>query len=119
MKNTVEMNKSKEISPVRWILSGLAAVTLYFQTNLADPFNSPKSWILYVVAAWLVGYIINFRAVIKSNKVLKKTLYLTFAFLLSIVFAVIFTDLKYTAVFGDTMRRNGFLSFRIIIYNTS
>jgi O-antigen ligase len=111
MKNAVEMNKSNEISPVRWILSGLAVVTLYFQTNLADPFSSPKSWILYVVAAWLIGYIINFRAVIKSNKVLKNTLYLTIAFLLSIVFSVIFTDFKYTAFFGDTMRRNGFLSY--------
>jgi hypothetical protein len=105
------MNKSKEISPVRWILSGLAVVTLYFQTNLADPFSSPKSWILYVVAAWLIGYIINFRNIIKSNKVLKNTFYITIAFILSIVTSLIFTDFKYTAFFGDTMRRNGFFSY--------
>jgi O-antigen ligase len=111
MKNANEMNKSKEISPVRWILSGLAVVTLYFQTNLADPFSSPKSWILYVVAAWLIGYIINFRNIIKSNKVLKNTFYITIAFILSIVTSLIFTDFKYTAFFGDTMRRNGFFSY--------
>lgn len=111
MKHAAEMNKSKEISPVRWLLGCLVAVTLYFQTNLADPFNSPKSWLLYLFAAWLIGYAITYRRIIQSNKVLKITLYLNIFFLLSMLISVIFTDFKYTALFGDTMRRNGFISY--------
>jgi O-antigen ligase len=115
MKNANEMNKSKEISPVRWILGSLAAVTLYFQTNLADPFNSPKSWLIYLFAAWLIGYAITYRRIIQSNKVLKITFYLNILFLFSMLISVIFTDFKYTAFFGDTMRRNGFISYLSLI----
>jgi O-antigen ligase len=115
MKNASEINRSKEISPVRWILGSLAAVTLYFQTNLADPFSSPKSWLLYGFAAWLMGYSITYRMVIQSNKVLKTTFYLNMFFIFSMLMSVIFTDFKYTALFGDTMRRNGFFSYLSLV----
>lgn len=115
MKRAAEMNESKEISPVRWLLVSLAAVTLYFQTNIADPFNSPKSWLLYLFAAWLFGYAITYRRIIKSNKILKNTLYLNIFFLFSMLIAVVFTDFKYTAFFGDTMRRNGFISYLSLV----
>ena len=122
MKKTVQLNKSTEVSPVRWILGGLAAITLYFQTNLVDPFNSPKLWILFIVAAWLVGFIVSFRRVIFSNLELKLTFYLVTAFILSALLATIFTDFKYIAFFGDTQRRNGFISYlslAIILLTTS
>jgi O-antigen ligase len=109
------MNKSKEISPVRWILGSLAAVTLYFQTNVVDPFNSPKSWLLYIFSAWLIGYAIAYRKIIQFNKVLKITFYLNIFFLFSMLISVIFTDFKYTALFGDTMRRNGFISYLSLV----
>jgi len=32
--------------PAKWVMAALAIVTLYFQTNLADPFNSAKMWAL-------------------------------------------------------------------------
>ena len=115
MKHASEINRSKEISPVRWILGSLAAVTLYFQTNLADPFSSPKSWLLYGFAAWLIGYSITYRMVIQSNKVLKTTFYLNMFFIFSMLMSVIFTDFKYTALFGDTMRRNGFISYLSLV----
>jgi len=103
--------KSTEVSPVRWILGGLVVVTLYFQTNLNDPFNSPKMWILSIVAAWLVGYIVSFKRIILLNNSLKTLFYILVAFTSSALFASIFTDFKYVAVFGDTQRRNGLLSY--------
>jgi O-antigen ligase len=111
MKKASNSSKSTEVAPVRWILVGLAVITLYFQTNLADPFNSPKLWALLIVAAWLIGYIVGFRNIIFSNSQLKLTFYLVIIFILSALIATIFTDFKYIAVFGDTQRRNGFTAY--------
>ena len=111
MKKVIQQYKSNEVNPVRWILAGLAAITLYFQTNIYDPFNSPKMWILMFFAAWLIGYLVSFKKIIFDNKSLKTLLYLVLAFIASALLATIFTDLKYTAVFGDTLRHNGFISY--------
>ena len=93
---------------VSWILFSLAAVVLYFQTNAADPFNSPKSWILYLVAAWLVGHIVTNRINLKEFKLL---IFLVVGFISSALVVTVFTDFKYVAILGDTQRRNGFLSY--------
>ena len=111
MKKSVQMSRSTEVSPIRWILGGLIAVTLYFQTNLNDPFNSPKLWILLIVAAWLLGYVFSFRRVILANRDLKLTLYLVLSFISVAFVATLMTDFKYVAFFGETQRRNGFLSY--------
>ena len=111
MKKATKLSKSLEISPVRWILGGLAAITLYFQTNLFDPFNSPKMWILLIVAAWLVGYIVSFKHIVLLNKELKQTLYLLSIFIFFALASTVFTDVKYVAFFGDTQRRNGFFTY--------
>lgn len=96
---------------MRWILGGLIAVTLYFQTNLNDPFNSPKLWILLIVAAWLLGYTFSFRSIIFANRNLKITLYLVLIFISFAFLATLMTDFKYVAFFGETQRRNGFLAY--------
>ena len=122
MKKTAQLIKSTEVSPVRWILGGLATITLYFQTNLADPFNSPKLWILLIVAAWLIGYVIRFKTIITSSKELRLTFYLISVFILFALLITAFTDFKYIALFGETQRRNGFfayLSLAIILLTTS
>lgn len=111
MNKVKQQSKSTEVSPVRWIFGGLAAITLYFQTNLFDPLNSPKMWILFFVAAWLVGYVVSFRKTIFASKNFKITLYLILAFVASALFATVFTDFKYAAIFGETQRRNGFISY--------
>jgi O-antigen ligase len=92
-------------------MGALALTTLYFQTNLFDPFNSPKSWILLIVAAWLIGYVLAFRAQIFSNRALKLNTLLLISFVAASIVATVFTDIKFVAVFGETQRRNGFLSY--------
>jgi len=97
--------------PAKWVMAALAIVTLYFQTNLADPFNSAKMWALMFFSSWLMGFIYFYKRVIFSNKTLAKSLYLVLAFLLSALIVTVFTDFKFVAFFGDTQRRNGFLSY--------
>lgn len=111
MKKNKQLSKSTEIGPTRWIFGGLLIITLYFQTNLNDPFNSPKMWILLIVSAWLVGYIVSFKKIIFDNKNLKTLFFIILVFISSVLLAAVFTDYKYTAVFGETQRRNGLISY--------
>jgi O-antigen ligase len=111
MNKALENSRSTDVSPVRWILGSLTAITLFFQTNLNDPFNSPKLWILLIVASWLIGYIVRFRNVISANKDLKITLYIVLTFIFSAFLASLFSDFKYIAFIGETQRRNGFLAY--------
>ena len=103
--------QSADLIPIRWILGSLAIVTLYFQTTLADPFNSPKLWILLIMSAWLTGHILNYRKIIFSNKPIKKLYYLIFAFLCILLLSTLASDYHYVAFFGETQRRNGFLQY--------
>ena len=111
MKKVEQQNSSSDINPLRWIFGGLAVITLYFQTNLADPFNSPKMWILFIVASWLTGYIESFKSIIFANKTIKVTSYLILAFIVFALFSTLFSDNYYISIFGDTYRHNGFLSY--------
>lgn len=111
MKKVTQLSKSTDVAPVRWILGALIAVTLYFQTNLSDPFSPPKQWILLIIAAWLIGYIVSFRKIIFSYSSTKVTYKLLILFLLCALITTIVTDFKYIAIFGDTQRRNGFISY--------
>ena len=103
--------QSADLIPIRWILGSLAIVTLYFQTTLADPFNSPKLWILLIMSAWLTGHILNYRKIIFSNKPIKKLYYLIFVFLCILLLSTLASDYHYVAFFGETQRRNGFLQY--------
>ena len=111
MRKTAQPIRSTEVAPLRWILGGLISITLYFQINLSDPFNSPKQWILLVVSAWLIGYIVSFKIIIFSNYKIKSTFKILLLFIFFALTATLMTDFKYTAIFGDTQRRNGFISY--------
>jgi hypothetical protein len=96
---------------MRWILGGLAIVTLYFHTTIADPFNSPKLWILMLIGAWLLGYVVGFKKLIFLSKPLKQLNIILLVFLILMLIAVLLTDFKYVALFGETQRRNGFFQY--------
>jgi len=111
MKSALQANKNLADKPIKWIFTGLITVTLYFQSSLADPFNSPKSWILMIIAAWLTGYIFSTRQLILSIKPIRNITYFVIAFIFFLAIASLFTDFHFVAMFGDTQRRNGFLSY--------
>jgi len=111
MSRTVKVTRSTDAIPIRWLLGCILLVTLYFNPKLADPFNSPKLWILLVISSWLAGYVVSFRKRIFGNKSVKNFYYLIILFLIILTIAVVTSDFKYIAIFGETQRRNGFLQY--------
>jgi len=111
MKKNKISTKSLDQSPVGWLIAGLTITTLYFQTNLTDPFNSPKMWAIILLASWLSGYLFRFRNLIMNLNPLKNLFFLITLFIASAIFVSLKTDFKYVAIFGDTQRRNGLLSY--------
>jgi O-antigen ligase len=94
-----------------WLTLGAAVVTLYFNSKIQDPFNSPKMWLLLAISSWLLGYLVfDFRNLIKSLN-LKLFSIFVFLFIGTGLFAAINTDVPYIAYLGEIQRRNGFLSY--------
>ena len=93
-----------------WIVTiGVTLTTLYFNSKIQDPFNSPKLWLIVLLSSWLFGHVITS---IKSNiAVNKNVIYAIFIFLFSGLISFLLTNPLYTGFFGETQRRNGFLSY--------
>jgi O-antigen ligase len=105
--------KSKNSNPLAYALIFAGIISLYFHRKTADPFNAPKLWLLIVSSAWISGYLLNFR---KKNETLRtnnqKILnYLLVAFQLAAMWALINSDVKITAFFGENMRKIGFVTY--------
>ena len=111
MKTNTSHFENIDKSPLRWILISLVFVTLFFQSTLADPFNSPKLWILIVLASWISGYLISFRSVIFANLEIQRLTVVIILFIICLLVASFLTDNLYFAFFGETQRRNGFLQY--------
>jgi O-antigen ligase len=103
-------NKSNSV----WVLLlGVSAVTLYFNTKLDDPFNTPKLILLLILSGWIFGHLINsFRekpVILKSSEFKILTLFVLFVTTLCV--STLYTDVQLVGFIGDTQRRNGFLGY--------
>lgn len=78
--------------------------------SLADPINVPKLFVLTIFAAWIVGLIIT-RVFYSKDRRLSVGQWAIVGFILSMFFAAILTDVKYTAFFGAIQRNDGALSY--------
>ncbi len=103
--------KSVNSQALNWLLIGGSLVTLFIWSNLNDPFNAPKSWILFVTGSYLTGWIAFQLKVVIKDPILKIATYLSGGFLLSLLLAFIFTDQKFVGFFGESARRTGFLTY--------
>jgi hypothetical protein len=98
-----------------WILVGAAFVTLYFNSKLQDPFNSPKMWALLAISSWLLGFIVfDLRSSLRIQVIHRLFLFSMF-FLATGLFAALNTDVLYVAFLGETQRRNGFISYLALV----
>jgi len=111
MKSSLQKTHHPTKGPMRWILGGIVAVTLFFHATLADPFNSPKLWILMLMGAWLLGPVVGNKELILLSEPLKQLGIILFVFLTFLFIATLLTDFKYVAFFGETQRRNGFFQY--------
>lgn len=93
------------------VFAGL--ITLYFNSGLADPFNSPKQWILILTTAWLSGYIIfnNFSVRGFSNKKFDSLTILIIFFQIIGFIIFLISDQKFVAFFGESQRKIGFITY--------
>jgi len=114
MKQNFGKNESKKNSQAVWILPlGTSLITLYFNPNIQDPFNTPKMILLLLTSSWLLGHLLKSYM---SNFPPKKSyefigLLITTLFIFFLGISYLFTDLKIIGLIGDTQRRNGFLSY--------
>lgn len=111
-KRSSQITRKSKLPTQIWILTlGAALVTLYFNSKIQDPFNAPKMWLIFLVASVLLGYLVTDFRKLFLNSTLRFMTWLIGFFILSGIFALAFTDSKYSAFFGENQRRNGFLSY--------
>lgn len=109
----VKLTQTPTSSSIWLLLIGVSFITLYFDTEVADPFNTPKQVLLLVIATWLSGHLIkNFL----SNKTLKNSdtiipFGLTIFFIVSLLISTLFSDVVFVSFIGETQRRNGFFTY--------
>ena len=113
--NNKNSKLNKEVGPIWFLLISATLITLYFNPSLQDPFNSPKFWLLLLTGSWIVGYLIfqhenNLR--IAKNKYFN--LFIS-GFVFSMFVSALLTENKFTAFFGDSGRRLGFLTYLFLV----
>ena len=114
------MNRSKKQSlksqvensnVIWWILGGTSLITIYFNSKVQDPFNSPKLWLLLLVSSWLIGHLVKNNQSIFEEKYLKIIFIALFVFVVLTLISAFKTDEGYTAFLGENMRRTGALNY--------
>ena len=96
-----------------FILFGGVLTTLAIWTKLEDPINLPKMFVLVLFAAIVLG--LSLPALLSARKPTSGSqrtgLALIGLFVIGLLISTIATDVKYTAIFGEYHRNNGFLSY--------
>ena len=105
--------KSIDRKVIWWVGAFLLLVTSYFNSKTQDPFNSPKFWVLLLGGAWLLGHLISSHKQSHSlnSKVLRFTQILLLLFIGASTLALLAADNSQIALFGDNMRKNGYLTY--------
>jgi len=110
--NSLSVTYSKSNS-VWFLILGVAGVTVYVNTNAADPFNTPKLILSLIVSGWLFGHLLDsYRKnpmIFRSQNFLN--LFSILFFLGTMLISTLLTDVKITGLIGETQRRNGFLQY--------
>ena len=109
--NQIELNKKS--GSVWFLILGVTLVTIYFNIQIEDPFNTPKLIILLLVSGWIFGHLVNSyreeRVNLRSTEF--NTLLLSLILIISLLVSALLTDVKLVGFIGDTQRRNGFLAY--------
>jgi O-antigen ligase len=112
MKLARELSQAEAKKVQSFILLGGVFTTLAIWTKIEDPINLPKMFVLALSSAIVLGLALP--AVIGARKFTtggqRVGLALIALFSLGLLISTIFTDVKYTAVFGEFHRNNGALT---------
>jgi O-antigen ligase len=100
-----------------FVLLGGVFTTLTIWTKLEDPINLPKMFVLVLFAAIALGLVIP--ALLSAPKLSSRNqkigLGLMGLFAIGLLVSTLATDVKYTAIFGEFHRNNGFLTYFAMI----
>jgi O-antigen ligase len=112
-KKQVHAALDKKSGSVWFLILGVSLVTIYFNTQIEDPFNTPKLIILLILCGWILGHLVDSY---KKNPIIYGTsaftsFLLTLIFITSLFISTLFTDVKIVGFIGDTQRRNGWLAY--------
>jgi len=101
------------ISPLAYLVIGVAFITLFVQTQAFDPFNTPKLTALLIIASLFAVRLFSLTEAKFLTKTKTNLLFVTLLaiFTLSGLISVIFSDNLFIALVGDTQRRNGYLAY--------
>ena len=113
MAKTSNVPKSQSDKAVWWVGTFLLLVTVYFNSRTQDPFNAPKFWVLLIGAAWLLGYLILYLSEHRRTMqgIVKKAIILSTIFISFLTISMIMSKNHFVAIFGDNMRKNGYLTY--------
>ncbi len=105
-------NKNRRnFSEIKWVFASAVLITVLINPKLTDPFNAPKMYLLMLSSVIVFSFLVFQEKSIPKAK--SKNLITACMSLFLIIFAVqvLFTDLKYVAIFGDNLRQLGFLTY--------
>ncbi|MEI6371903.1 MAG: hypothetical protein WCO49_19680, partial [Nostocales cyanobacterium ELA608] len=112
MKLARALSKTEAKRVQIFILLGGICTTLTIWVPLEDPINLPKLFVLVIFMAIVLGQslpaLIGIWKATSGNQ--KIGLMFLFLFLLGLLISTLATDVKYTAIFGESHRNNGALS---------
>ena len=101
------------ITPVRTLLLFCCVISLYFNSEIADPFNSAKQILLIMASAWLIGALLiqmKLKINYKPMQLQKGFIPLGF-FLITGLISYAMSDTKITALFGESQRKLGLITY--------
>jgi len=98
---------------VSWVFNFAILITIYFDSKIQDPFNSPKFWILLLSASWLLGHLVKNKVEFsESNKKFYMKIFLVIvAYLVFLAISSLLSYNKQVSFLGETFRRNGALTY--------
>jgi O-antigen ligase len=117
MKLARELSQTEAKKVQSFILFGGVFTTLAIWTKLEDPINLPKMFVLVLSAAVVLGLALPaFLSARKfSTPIQGISLGLLGLLAFGLLVATVATDVKYTAIFGEFHRNNGFLAYLAMI----
>ena len=105
--------KQKVIKDNRWKYI-LASVTLIFFSTFQDPFNVPKLIALLVCVVFVLSDVMNkLRDFFHSEYKIFSIIALIY--LSALLISALFSDYIFISIFGDTLRRNGLITYVFLI----
>jgi O-antigen ligase len=112
MKSETELKKSK-LKETTFIYASAFLITIYINSQIQDPFNSTKFWVLLLTSSWLTGSLLKQKVYFneKDAKFYRKLTFILIIYLTSLVISALNSYNTSVSFLGESFRRNGVLTY--------